>query len=851
MSTSAPARAGRCVSGDGAQKTNAGGPSFKLELLGSTPALVTILVAINLACFYPSLLGYLLADDFVHLGYVVDVFKGNSDVLLKNFISTWMQAQGIQFYRPFYTLTLAFDYLVGGPNSFVFHLSNLMFHTGACLFLFLLTRRLVREYGRLQSTLAGFFAGAIFAVFPLSAEVISWISARGDSLSAMFYLAAFWLFVRSIQQRSRWPLALSLASCAASLLSKEMAVTLAATLTLYCLITAPSGTPWHQRLRWVLARTWLFWMVTGGYLVLRTVALGTIAGGYSGSIGEGLSTSIFKRWFLDGSFLRVLLPFNAEIFSARNWLRTALVALYAAGAVSLTIGLARRSVTKYALFAAAWFVISMLPTYQVWNLTENLQGSRFIYLGTAPLALLLVLLVFPFAKAGFELRRGRRLAMLFATCILAGFLVCFAAIAYRNNLVWVEAGSQVRSLKQEIESAFARLKPDQQLVVLNLPQAHHGAHMLYNGAMLSGLLTPPMSRQNLASRVVTFEPVLYGNSELIISSRLRRFAAQPDKYAFATFDQPRSRLIPVKLESSDADVKFETASIVRGFGDRELTPGIAHIPGHRSVTASANALVISDPREPTCVASPVLALPSLATDFVDVELSCRPTGAGGSSLATAPVFLLKWTSDRSPSLSSAPSLAMALDPDGRVHRYRFAVSQHKKWVSSGRIHHLALVFLPGCYSATLESVHLSNGTAEIPILEPDATTLEADPTGVNRISGVAALSYDVSQVKGSSSAVVELSQPNSFFEHYSGEFRDTTLSPHALKRFNLMPLKGRFEINPGEFPGAGYYQLRVAGISANGKIAGYVSDPINLQVTTAQITGSRSAQKEAEADHAR
>src|SRR5262249_60280054 len=108
---------------------------------------------------------------------------------------------------------------------------------------------------------------------------------------------------------------------------------------------------------------------------------------------------------------------------------------------------------------------------------------------------------------------------------------------------------------------------------------------------------------------------------------------------------------------------------------------------------------------------------------------------------------------------------------------------------------------------------------------------------------VAALNYDVSNVKGASSAIVELSHPNGFFEHYSGTYRDRNLSPHAYKHFALAALRGRIEIPAAQFPGAGYYQLRVAALAADGRLAGYVSDPVNMQVASSQISASRKIRR--------
>ncbi|HEY9869074.1 MAG TPA: glycosyltransferase family 39 protein [Candidatus Obscuribacterales bacterium] len=842
VSASAPAKQGTLQGPDAGMGASAARPWLPGTLITNTSVLVLALAGLNLLCYYRSLGGYFLADDYVHIPYLNRVFQGHFDMLLQNFAGNWMQTQGTCFYRPFISLTLALDYLIGGANPVVFHVSTLAYQILSSIFLFLLSRRMLREYGDKRAAAAAFFAGAIFAVFPLHPEVASWVIGRVDSVCTAFYLAAFWLFVRAFQQRGRWSHALSLGAFVISLLSKEMAVTLPAALVLYCLAAAPEGSSVRQRLKFAASKTWMYWAIIAAYLIVRTAALGTITGGYSGSIGEGLSTSLLKRWFQDGSLGRVLFPLNAELFGPKNWLRKALTALYLAASASLGARIilkpASAGLTRFAFFAAAWFALSMIPTYQVWNLTETLQGSRFIYLGTAPLSLLLVLLVYPLGKTADKHAAVPRWPMLVAAAILTGFVILFAIITYRNNLPWAQAGAQVRALRQGIEEALRAMPPGKQLVVLNLPQRHHGAHMLYNAAMLSVLLSPPLSRENLAERVATFEPITYGDSGLIVSSRLRRYASTPDRYVFCTFDQSSRQLIPVELRSSEGELSYNARALAGAFAD--ASKGGSN-RGKPVTTPSAGGLTVSDPRRPVCLVSPVLDLPSTATDFVDVDLSLRQSTA--QRPAPAPILLLRWESAAAPSFSAQRCLAMPLVADGKPHRYRFAVSQHKQWIASGLIRHIALELLTGGnYTACLSGVRLLRGVTEIPVLEPDWKTLHEDLAGVARpVRSKAAFRYDVSALPGANRAVAELSKPNAWFEHYSGQYRDADLSPFALKRFELTQRQGTFEIPLSELPAPAYYQVRIAGVGADGHVVGYVSDPVNLQISEDSIRGARKA----------
>ncbi|MBI4532682.1 MAG: glycosyltransferase family 39 protein [Candidatus Melainabacteria bacterium] len=776
-------------------------------------ALIVILILINLACFACTLNGYFLADDFVHIPYLVKVFQGHPVLLWQNFFSNWMQTQGTQFYRPLISLTLALDYLLYGTNPIGYHVSNTFFQILSSIFLFLLSRRILSPYGQRPATIAAFFAGSLFAAHPLHPEVVSWVIGRVDSVCTMFYLASLFLFVKSVQDSSRASIWASILTFALSLLSKEMAVTLPATATFYCIIAAGKSSI-RERFSLAIAQSFHLWLVLAGYFIVRTLSLGTISGGYLGSIGEGLSASLYKRFFLDGSFVRVLFPFNEELFGSTNCLRLLLRLMYLMAGLSIAVRLLTHprssGLSRYIVFALGWLVLSLVPAYQVWNLTETLQGGRFAYLATAPLCLLMVLLVLPMAPSSHNaLKLGwTKWANIIGRVLLTGFVLSFAFMTYKNNLPWAQASAQVRTLRSSIENALATLPAKTKLVLLNLPQRIHGAHMLYNAAMLDILLNPPLSPPGLSARVVTFEPMTYGDSELLIIARLRRLLKTPDSYAFYEWDQQQSQLIPIKLVASNKAISLGGLSL------KALAP---------------NSFLVS----------PQLDLPSTATDFVDVCLVSKRATSAPEQISGPDHLFLWWSCVSDPFFSSSRRLALPLVPDGAQHCYRFNVSQHKTWLMAERINQIRLD-LPTQYNYNLKGVYLLTGDNALPCLEADESTLQEDNSGVWRMkSAICTFSYDASTIPGATQVAVEISKPDAWFEHYSGELRDSRLSEHALTHWQLNNVKGRFDIPLTAFPSAGYYEVRVAAANNNNKVLGYVSDPINLQIGPEQFSSLR------------
>ena len=755
--------------------------------------LVAALIAINFVCFGRTLGGYYLADDYIHVAYLSQVFSGHPELLWQNFYSNWLQTQGTQFYRPLISLTLAFDYLIWKANPIGYHLTNTLYQCASSIFLFLLTRRILREFGERQANTAAFFTAALFAGYPLHAEVVSWIIGRVDGVCTAFYLAAFWLFVAWYQDKNKNLLILSCVAFLLALLSKEMAITLPPTLIVYVLLSMGQATPnWLSRIKSAAKATWIFWLLLVGYLIVRTLSLGTLSGGYTGSIGEGLSGSFYKRLFLDGSLMRVMLPFDASVFSPFHKLRRMLSTLYLIGGISVAVRLLvsfkENGLTRYVAFAFFWLVISMIPTYQVFNLTDNLQSSRFIYMGTAPLALLLVLMIYPLGnmlKAKFF--------RLVACLLLCALLVCFIQITQGNNKPWVAAHREVRALRHELERVVTQLAPDKQVVLLNLPQRVGGAHELYNAAMLWILLQPPLTNPSISNRVVTFEPMTYGDSEIFIISRLRRMLAKnPTGYEFYTWNRERNALVPVHIAGTGKEISFsakEFAGCPSGNDD--------------------------------FVISPLLEIQPAAIDFVDINVTAAPSKQA--------LLSMYWDKEGERNFSEQRRLTMLVEANGKPHTYRFNVSEHKSWVMSGGISRLRFD-LPG--KATINSLNINRADKEIPQLVADDSTVTLAIEGVYRPTKEPLLfKYDATQIPKAKEVAVEVSKPDSWFEHYTGQLRDKTLSDKSFKSWRLGKLAGTFELDQNTLPAGGYYQVRIAAIDAQGHVAGYVSDPINLQIT--------------------
>lgn len=118
------------------------------------------------------------------------------------------------YYRPITTLTYFLDYHVWKGEPYGYHLENLLLHGSVVLLLYFLI------CNAFHSHVLALFTSLLFAVHPVNAEAVNFISARNNLLCALFMLASLFTVNR---KGFHWVLLFSLTSFF-SLLSKEPAV---------------------------------------------------------------------------------------------------------------------------------------------------------------------------------------------------------------------------------------------------------------------------------------------------------------------------------------------------------------------------------------------------------------------------------------------------------------------------------------------------------------------------------------------------------------------------------------------------------------------------------------------------
>ena len=100
-------------------------------------------------------------------------------------------------YIPFTWMTFGLDYVLWGMNPAGYHLSNILLHAANAVLFYFIALHLLRlnvpvcpADGPSAPILGSALATLLFAVHPLRAESVAWITERRDVLSGLFCLAA-------------------------------------------------------------------------------------------------------------------------------------------------------------------------------------------------------------------------------------------------------------------------------------------------------------------------------------------------------------------------------------------------------------------------------------------------------------------------------------------------------------------------------------------------------------------------------------------------------------------------------------------------------------------------------------
>lgn len=329
-------------------------------------------------------------------------------------------------YKPVYFLSMKVDTFFGDGTPAVAHLHNALLHALAAALLFLALRSLLRN-----TWVAG-AAALLFAVHPVHAESVAWISGRKDVLSLVFVLLCH-LCYRRARDRGRVSLAAPVLLALGGL-TKGTVWVWAGVLLLDEIVEAGRRRAAGEALSLgAVAKRWLpcFVVALGGVVLDGWMA----AMHGPGAVEHGVSTFALAA-AMAGVHARyvfhLLVPVGFSIdygvdpagswSSPLSWVGLVLLVL----AVGLFVVSIRRRFAVGILASGLW-LLGLLPMNNLWPCTATLMADRYLYLPAAGLYLLLL--------GGLaRYRRGR-------TIVLAVVVVALGVLCMKRTSVFVDSAS--------------------------------------------------------------------------------------------------------------------------------------------------------------------------------------------------------------------------------------------------------------------------------------------------------------------------------------------------------------------------------------------------------------------------
>jgi hypothetical protein len=357
-----------------------------------------------------------------------------------------------ELFRPL-PLSIWAGLLNAGAGAPMLHALNILLHgTNAYL-----TARLVS--GWTVDRIWGALAGLVMLTMPLGPEAVAWCSGVFDVMATTFIVTAA-LVARSYENAQ--PIATRLWLVAVgvlALLCKETAAVLPVLLLLDAWI------------RKKFSRTLL--LDVGALLAV----MGTI-GAVRLALRFGVTSPPISvrsiRSALFRSFGSLAFPWHTDVLDVSRLLPL-IAGLAVIGLVAAFLMHAgRSSATRAAAGCAAWIVVSILPVFNVFYISPDLQSSRYLYLSSVGWAGLVATLASDFEDRALWSRPIAR-----ATALLIVLLAAWGVSLHLRP--WVDA-ARLRDVIDRAAARDDRMRSCDPVFVRDLPDSVRGAYLFRVGA---------------------------------------------------------------------------------------------------------------------------------------------------------------------------------------------------------------------------------------------------------------------------------------------------------------------------------------------------------------------------------
>ncbi|WP_396442768.1 MULTISPECIES: hypothetical protein [unclassified Limnospira] len=406
--------------------------------------------------------------------FLSDDFNWIYQIKTRGVFGVWTTPPDV-FFRPLISLTLFADYQLWELNPLGYHLTNLFFH-GLNAFLVYAMSRLLFRGADLAGKLINIFSlvsGFIFIILHSHVEAVTWISARSDLVATCFGLAAFCGYLKYKETDNNRLFFISYILFFLGLLSKESVIIYPGLVLLYELYNYLNKNNYINLLK-ILYLPLMYASVLPIYLGLRYLGIRQFLGGYGSGVHTNFNLDIIQRGL--ASSLRIIIPPLPNI-PEENWVIFFAIFMTII-CTFVVVCLCRQGVyiliAKLAILLLGLFGTSLLPVINIRISLSNTEGERLLYLPSAFLVILLVLVI------GVSLARFR--VLLAIQFLMISIILSYYLYSFNQN--WNLAG---QIAKQVIESIDQEIQ-GRRMFLINIPDNLNGVYIYRNGLYAAGQL---------------------------------------------------------------------------------------------------------------------------------------------------------------------------------------------------------------------------------------------------------------------------------------------------------------------------------------------------------------------------
>ena len=435
-------------------KSSAGIGNRLLRWSGKGWLVALLLVAVTFALYAHTLAGYFIADD-AHWFWAAHrvLLPGSSPIDRLNALLGLSRAN--QRIRVLAQATWVVDYALFGTSPLGYRVTTTIWQALACVTVYLAVSRLSKDRA------LGALTALLFAIYPIGAEAVTWISVRSASMCLTFLLLGLLAYLEwRTSRRLRW-YAGAIGAWTLALASQETAVMF---LPMIIAHDALVGDVYERKLKTLLRRAVEYLPFLGlllGYFLIRSISVGVF--------GEHDTRSFVVRKLLTlprslrNTGRTLLLPVNyLYVDAVPPWLALAIMAVL----FLLALKRLTRTDVKLLLFSTAWVALFMLPT----GMSRRIDHLPLRFLHSSAVGY--VLFIATLLRAALR-NRGRAASWTLALVIMA-LITIFVLGSIWNSLAWLESGQFLERLAQAFVEQSQGYQANQIVRI-------HGADEVRNG----------------------------------------------------------------------------------------------------------------------------------------------------------------------------------------------------------------------------------------------------------------------------------------------------------------------------------------------------------------------------------